>query len=173
MVEEIPYDEIIDETCPSCRHTVPRGSGVCPYCGYRIREEEKPESREVGEPPKVSVRTSGGRAGLAGALILVSGILALITGIYMMADPGSVLQMYSDIGYEFTEEIVAAAGAITVIFGIIAVIGGAMAIRRKHWGVAVAGGVFAFLGSGLFFIGTLLGLIGLILVIVARREFSS
>lgn len=173
MVEEIPYDEIIDETCPSCRYTVPRGSSVCPYCGYRIREEKKPESLKPGKIPTAPARTSGGRAGLAGILILISGILALITGVYMMADPGSLLQMYSDIGYEFTEDTIVAAGAITVIFGIIAVAGGAMAIKRRHWGIAVAGGVFAFLGSGFFFIGTLLGLIGLILVIVARREFST
>jgi len=171
MVEEIPYEEIIDETCPSCRQTVPRGSVVCPHCGYRIREEVAPPAAKVRAPAPTPVRTATNKAGIAGVLIIVSGILALVMGAYLAADPSALLSTFEDMGLEISRDVAVAAGGLSFIFGIIAIIGGAMALKRKHWGVAVAGGVLAFLGSGAI-IGSIIGLIGLILVIMARREFT-
>ena len=174
MVDEIPYDEVIDETCPSCRRSVPQGTIVCPNCGFQIREEV-PGPAPVSEPaPRASPRSRGGmnKAGFGGTLILVSGILAILTGLYMIVDPNVFIRMFSDIGYTLTNDIIMVSGAVEIIFGAIAVAGGFMAIKRKAWGLAVVGGILAFLASGGLFLGALLGLIGLIFVVLGRREFT-
>jgi len=112
------------------------------------------------------------KAGFGGTLILVSGILAILTGLYMIVDPNVFIRMFSDIGYTLTNDIIMVSGAVEIIFGAIAVAGGFMAIKRKAWGLAVVGGILAFLASGGLFLGALLGLIGLIFVVLGRREFT-
>lgn len=174
MVEETPYSEIIEETCPSCRHNVPQGTAVCPNCGFQIREEPKPAAAPKAAPSKVKqVQQATEKAGFGGWLILISGILAVITGIYMIVDPETFVQLYTDIGYTFSTDVMVGAGVMTLIFGIVAIVGGVAAIKRRSWGLAIIGGFLGFVASGAFFLGTLLGLIGLILVAVSKREFKS
>jgi len=63
-------------------------------------------------------------------------------------------------------------GAIMVIFGIIEILGGIMALRRKMWGLALIGSIL-----GLFFLGwlgfeaSLLSFISLILLVISKKEF--
>jgi len=63
--------------------------------------------------------------------------------------------------------VLAVCGGILMVVGIIALLGGIFAIQRKHFGLAVLGGI---LSLGGFFI---LGLIGLILVAVSKDEFTN
>jgi len=64
-------------------------------------------------------------------------------------------------------------GAIEIIFGILALLGGIMAIRRKMWALALIGGILGlFLLGWLFFEASLFALIGLILVAISRGEFE-
>jgi hypothetical protein len=63
-------------------------------------------------------------------------------------------------------------GAIAIIFGIIEILGGIMALQRKMWGLALVGSIL-----GLFFFGwlgfeaSLLSFIALILLVISRKEF--
>lgn len=171
-MEERPYSEIIDETCPSCRHGIPLSSKVCPDCGYRIRPEEEPaveEKKKKPERPRVSYASS--KAGFGGALILISGILAVLTGIYMVVDTSWVDTMLADLGFSLVEEIIIASGVLTVVFGIVAMVGGYFAVKRKRWGIAIVGGVLGTLAAGAIGLGLIFGLIGLIFVAVSRKEF--
>lgn len=59
-----------------------------------------------------------------------------------------------------------ALGIIIPIFGAIAIYGGICAVRREKFEWAIVGGIFALIS---FFIP---GIIGLILVIVAKDEFK-
>jgi len=174
MVEEIPYDEIIDETCPSCRMTIPLGTSKCPHCGYQIREEAEVE--KAAESKKVKVEQLMGSSNptwFGGTLILVSGILGVLTGLYSLADPGTMVALYSDIGLALSNELVLLWGAISLIFGLVAIVGGVMALRRRSWSIAVAGGLLGTLASGAVFLGTILGLLGLVMVVSAKRFFWS
>jgi hypothetical protein len=174
MVEETPYSEIIEETCPSCRHTVTQGTAVCPNCGFQIREEPKPALTPKAAPPKAErVQQFTEKAAFGGWLILISGILAVITGIYMVIDPETFVELYTGIGYTFSTDVMVGAGVMALIFGIVAIAGGLAALKKRSWGLAVIGGFLGFIASGAFFLGTLLGLIGLILVAVSKREFKS
>ena len=173
MVEETPYDEIIDETCPSCRHTVPQGTTVCPNCGYQIREEPK-----KAPAPKKGVPASVTRDGLSkpefgGVLIIVSGILAIVNGLYWLMETDTAIEFYESLGLTLSSDIVVAWSALTFIFGIIALIGGIMAYRKKSWGIAVVGGFLGFLASGGLFLGTILGLVGAFVVAISKKEFKS
>jgi len=63
-------------------------------------------------------------------------------------------------------------GAIAIIFGIIEILGGVMALRRRMWSLALVGSIL-----GLFFFGwlgfeaSLLSLVALILLVISRKEF--
>jgi len=56
-------------------------------------------------------------------------------------------------------------GIVLVILGVVAIVGGVCAVRRKSFGLSLAGAICAFLPFNL------LGLLALIFVSVARREF--
>jgi len=174
MVEEIPYDELIDETCPSCRHTVPPGTTKCPNCGYQIREE--PDKVTVAKRPSCRTNVIGScsdQTWFGGVLILMSGILGVLTGIAELYAPETMSIFYTEIGIPFSAETIFIFGAISLIFGIVAIIGGLMALRKKAWSLAVAGGLLGTLAIGALFLGSLLGIIGLVVVATSKSNFSS
>jgi hypothetical protein len=170
MVEETPYDEIIEETCPSCRRIVPEGTIACPNCGFKLREEPplpKPVRDRFLEEERAKER-----AGYAGLLILISGFLALITGLSMIVYPDPFINWYSQVFINLTSDAIMIWGAIMLVFSLIAIIGGVRATRRRSWAIATVGGFLGFIASGGFFLGTIFGLIGLMLVVISKDEFK-
>jgi len=57
-------------------------------------------------------------------------------------------------------------GAVSLTFGIIALVGGIQAIRRRAWGLALAGSILALPSS------FILGLLSIIFVSTGKREFA-
>ena len=53
-----------------------------------------------------------------------------------------------------------------LILGIVALIGGIYALRRKMWGMALAGSIAAFLPS------SILGVVAIIFVAISKNEFK-
>ncbi|NYT12565.1 MAG: hypothetical protein GKC03_08480 [Methanomassiliicoccales archaeon] len=170
MVEETPYDEIIEETCPSCRRTVPQGTTKCPNCGFKIREEPPP-SKPVKDKFLAEERAKE-RAGYAGTLIMISGLLAFITGLSMVVYPDPFINWYSQVFINLSSDAIMIWGAIMLVFGLISIVGGVRATRRRSWSIATLGGFLGFIASGGFFLGTIFGLIGLILVVISKDEFK-
>ena len=64
------------------------------------------------------------------------------------------------------EMFVMGAGISLITVGIIAIVGGVMAIRRRNWGLALAGSILAVSGI------PPAGVVALILVAMSRKEFS-
>ncbi len=150
--------------CISCGRPIDFTANVCPYCGYDYRQAT------MGPPPVP--RTSTPVAG--GVLGIIAGILALISGvIYLTVSASSItgITLPPQVTIQEVENILRICGAIQVIFGLVAILGGVFAIQRKHFGLAIAGSILGMLGFGLTF-GALLGLISLILVAIARKEFT-
>lgn len=102
-----------------------------------------------------------------GALLLVAGILGIIQWGWVFAVGAAALGF----GIPGLAETVAICGALGIIFSLIALVGGVFAIQRKMWGLGVAGGILGLFTLG-FVIGSILALIGLILVAVSRKEFA-
>ncbi len=133
--------------CVSCGRSIAWDANVCPYCGhdYRAQMYGQGAKRDTAMPM------------IGGILILIAGLIELAGGAILFG--GGVF--FVDIG----GGIAAVCGAILVLIGVIALIGGVFAIQRKHFGLAILGGI---LGLGGWFIP---GLIGLILVALSKDEF--
>ena len=88
VVEEKPYQEILDKTCPSCRRTIPWDAEVCPQCGYRMKGEAKPEVKPKPAAPKKK-RKKGNV--VAGVSVIILGLLAV--GSYEYFPPATVIAL--------------------------------------------------------------------------------
>jgi len=156
----------IVRNCISCGRAIDFNANVCPYCGYDYR------AAVMGPPP---VRRTGSPVA-GGIMIAIAGILALANAVsfltYSVTDlENTGVTLPSGTTWDQILGILRACGAIEIILGIVAIVGGIFAIQRKHFGLAVAGGLFGMFGIGLGF-GAILGLIGLILVAVSRKQFQ-
>lgn len=177
-MEERSFDELVDATCPSCRHEVPMGANVCPNCGYRLRTEGRKVPPVMPTIPTATVATRSGisKAFVGGIFVMISGLIGIVEGVWIASVAGELsANLERMLGGTFTgiESVFVACGVIWIIIGLVALIGGFFAFRKKHWGIAILGGVFALFTLGIvFFEGSILGLIGLILIAISKDEFS-
>ncbi|HIJ17979.1 MAG TPA: zinc-ribbon domain-containing protein [Thermoplasmata archaeon] len=143
--------------CVQCGKTIAPDANVCPYCGHDYRVQAGPPAKKKTVMPVIG-----------GILILVGGVLSLVAGIGLVASVGALdsLMIVDVEGVDMLEDLMTACGVIFIILGLIGVLGGVFAIMRKHFGLAILGGVFALAG---WFIPAL---IGLILVGVSKDEFE-
>ena len=96
---------------------------------------------------------------VGGVLIILGGIIDLFFGI-PLATMGTA---FAGIPF-FPTSMLLICGVIWIILGLIGIIGGIFAIKRKKFGLAIIGGVLT--------IYTGLSLIGLILVAISKDEFT-
>ena len=155
--------------CVSCGRAIPFDANVCQYCGHDFR------APAAAAPKEKSILSLVG-----GILILIAGIMGLVLGGIFIVAADAVSEGSDELGDwgidiagagDLLSDILLVCGAMCLIFGIIAAVGGFFAIKRDHFALAVIGGIFGLLGLG-FLIGSLLALIGLILVVIARKEFD-
>jgi len=95
----------------------------------------------------------------AGILAIIAGALQVIVGI--------VIAAVGSIGWFFGMPWFSAIGAPLIILGVIAVIGGTYALRRRIWGLALAGSICALLGPW-----AILGILAIIFVSLGKSEFE-
>jgi hypothetical protein len=93
---------------------------------------------------------------IAGALQVIIGIVVAVAGTLL---GGALIRM----GW------LGAIGAPVIILGIVAIVGGIYALRRKIWGLALAGSICAlFLFPPLF----ILGILAIVFVALGKSEFE-
>jgi len=97
----------------------------------------------------------------AGILCIIAGVIGVITGI--------VFAIIGGIGFGFFGMgwVSVIMGGPSIILGIIAIVGGSYALKRKIWGLALAGSICAFFGPW-----GLLGLLAIIFVSLGKGEFE-
>lgn len=96
----------------------------------------------------------------AGILAIISGVFGCLYGI-LIAVVGSTLGAMGGIPF------LGAVGAPLIILGIVAIVGGAYALKRRAWGLALAGSICA-----LFSPAGLLGILAIIFVAMGKSEFQ-
>jgi hypothetical protein len=117
------------------------------------------------------------KATVGGILTIVSSVLGIITGLFIMAIPLLFKYMLGSDYYGFTnqEEVDVLAvmgfmyvgmGFIFVLIGVLGIVGGFFTIKRKLWALSLAGAIAA---SILFYP---LGIVAVILVSMAQPEFK-
>jgi len=126
-------------------------------------------------------------SGERGGLLSAGGILSIIVGVFEVIGGGVVVAFggllgisgpswwpaypyfggESGVGAMLTPTILTIIGAVIVVLGILAIVGGISAIRRRSFGLSLTGAICAFLPLNV------LGLLAVIFVSVARCEFGT
>lgn len=149
--------------CVTCGRQIPNDANVCPQCGHDYR------ATMAGPAPKKKTVMPV----IGGVLILIAGIMGLAAGGILLAIDLDELDQYGlNVAGDMLEDIMTVCGIIFLILGILAVLGGLFGVMRKHWGLAILGGVVGLFVLGPWMLGSLFALIGLILVAVSKGEFE-
>jgi hypothetical protein len=111
-----------------------------------------------------------GKPKIAGVLLIISGSIgilgALIGALILWAFSEGVAVGFGDPG-NAPLSLLLVLGIIVALPGLIAVIGGISALKRRRWGLTLAGSI----GAMLYF--TALGIPALVLLILSKKEFES
>lgn len=150
--------------CTSCGRAIAWDANVCQYCGKDFRVE-------AAKPPHEKTALSI----VGGILILVAGIIGLgMGGILLAIDVDQLADYGLDVAgvSGIIEDILTVCGIILVVLGLIAALGGFFGVMRKHWGLAILGGVIGLFIISPYMIASLLSLIGLVLVAISKKDFD-
>ena len=124
-----------------------------------------------------------------GGLLTAGGVLSIVAGVYLVVVGVSVavrLMLASDIspdGVRLWQEVMCCSpffpfiiywpsyrwviiGGCVGILGIVAIVGGISAIRRKRFGLSLAGAICALISG-------LMGILAVIFVALGKREFGA
>ncbi len=127
-----------------------------------------------GPAPPARPRGPGPRTKIAGVFLILSGFVGM-AGTYLILTQPLTPQDVANLSNITAEEFAASAAffLLMTFAQSAAVLGGIMAFQGKNWKFAVGCGVLSLLSFGDLFLGSLLGLAGLLLILGARREFTS
>ena len=124
------------------------------------------------------MQNTGDRGTLSGALSIVSGVLGVLSGVALVVFGALFLKIFSDPTFASGMEglpptffdammaLYSSIGFVCLLIGILGIIGGIFAVRRKHWGWALAG---AIAGSITFYP---CGIAAVIFVCLGKSEFD-
>jgi hypothetical protein len=118
----------------------------------------------------------GGLLSAGGILSIIMGALELIAGAgiatltalsipFWHPEVPFAPDFWGTLGMAGMPKWMLVAGIVLAVLGIVAIVGGVSAVRRKSFGLSLAGAICAFIPFNL------LGLLALIFVSLARREF--
>ena len=131
--------------CPNCGAQTTPLTKVCTNCGAQVG---KAINGETWKPTT------------AGILCIIAGIIGVITGI-VVAVIGGIGGAFIGIGW------LSAVGAPSIVLGTVAIVGGIYALRRRLWGLALAGSICALVGPW-----ALLGILAIVFVSLGKDEFE-
>lgn len=113
---------------------------------------------------------------IGGILLLIAGLLGLITWASALAIDQSMIQTVlppeSPITADQLQSVLTTCGIIGAALSIFTVAGGIVALRRKAWGLAVIGGILGLFTIGPLLLGSIISLIGLIIIAISRSDFQ-
>ncbi len=135
--------------CPECRNEVD-GKSYCRPCSNKFLAVGTARAKRSGK------LAAGGVLGIAAGLVGFIGAASFIadsTGTHSMDDISTGLEVVL--------------GIALIFLGIVAVVGSIFALSRKHFWLAIAGGICAFLTFWLA------GIPALVLIIASRDEFKA
>jgi hypothetical protein len=113
---------------------------------------------------------------IAGIILILAGLLGLLTWASALALDISmienVLPPESPITAEQLQSFLSTCAIIGAVLSIFTLASGIVAMRRKAWGFAIIGGILGLFTIGPMLLGSILSLVGLILVAISRSDFQ-
>ena len=103
----------------------------------------------------------------AGILSIVAGGFGVIGGMAIAALTPVARGVWPGPGFSFMWPLAAGVLAIPLVLGIVAIVGGIYALRRRVWGLALAGAICSLFGP--WFV---LGILAIIFVAMGKGEFE-
>ena len=160
------------ENCPGCGARPMKGTAFCPHCGA-------PTTPLTEICPKCGARVarkSGSWMSLvAGILDLVIGIPALFAGIVVATAPQWIAEA-PELAEELEgipPEFFTGMGVVMCLLAVVAIVGGIFAIRKRRWGLALAGSICAiFAGVPLYLAGLFLGIPAVVFTALGKEHFK-
>jgi hypothetical protein len=116
--------------------------------------------------------------GRGGFMLALGGVIGKLTGVSaelsdLMSEwvgafvPGTVdIPLLITNIISISSTVLTVIGIVSLAFGIVSLVGGIQAIRRKAWGLALAGSILAIPASAV------LGILAIIFVSTGKREFA-
>ena len=103
---------------------------------------------------------------MGGTIVLLGGIAALSEALYIVvfSSPSTII---SSIPLPQ-----GALAALMVVYGLFALVGGALGIMRIYWPLAVLGAACSIAALGWFYLSSLFGAIGLILIAWTKEQYD-
>ena len=133
----------------------------------------KPSDYDLGMEDKPVAPNS--KPLIAGILLILAGLFGLLTwaSVFMvtdfsMIDPSLLPQ---EITIEQIQQILQTCSIVGIVLSLFPLFGGILSIQRKLWGIAVLGAVLGLLAVGPVFVSSILSLIALILLVMAKDAF--
>ena len=161
------------EICVNCGARPMTGTGFCPGCGAPTTPLTEICTR-CGVRLADATRGKTWKTKTAGILVIVAGVVSATEWIAV-----AVLEILA-LGWLPMGDliglggIVAAAFVIAISTGIVAIVGGVFALKRKRWRLALAGSICAIFS--LMFVPVLLNvplaIAAIVLVVLGRGEFE-
>lgn len=152
--------------------------------GYELKtsiEDEKQLEQDDIKYPLQHPSNKSSMITIAGILLIIAGIFAIIFWIQFLTLDAANLESIIDIS-QFqqidpsitNEQIIGFLNTCAIIGCIISffpILGGILALKRKLWGIALAGSILGLFSLGMFFTSSVLSLIALILLLISKNEF--
>ena len=145
--------------CPECGTATTPLTETCNNCGAQVAEAI---TRRTWMPRAAGVLTI-----IIGAVGVIEWVAVAVLGILAWGWLG--MTDFDGLGI-----IITAVVAIMIIIGVVDIIGGVFALKRRRWGLALAGSICAFFSFFFIpvFLNVPLAIAAIVLVIMAKGEFS-
>ena len=91
----------------------------------------------------------------------------MIGGLVIVTGGAFAGGLLGQLGVPFMQQLIGGIAGVLIVLGVVAIVGGMYALKRKAWGLALAGTICAFLTPPLGF----LGLLAIIFVVLGKDEF--
>ncbi|OGO03588.1 MAG: hypothetical protein A2Y72_05500 [Chloroflexi bacterium RBG_13_53_26] len=144
--------------CPKCGKEVSGSPTFCPSCGGRLAESQPAKKTRLSTVAGILDIVSGG-FGFVSAFFVIIMIILMATDPYLPESDEADFMV-------FILAITVPMAIVQILAGILAIVGGMYALRRKKWGIALTGAIAAVVAF------SLMGIAAVVLTALSRDEFE-
>ena len=103
----------------------------------------------------------------AGILNIISGILSLISALFILLGISVLMAMMGVSSYGPAEALILKISAITgIVLGVLSIIGGIFCLTRKYWGLGLTGSITSAISN------LVLGVLAIVFIALGKKEFK-